>query len=123
MLGDYGYGKSHIVELAGQDALQRDFLVAAASLDLQELPAHRAFDIYGALMRNLRYPDERRAGDGPVDGRGGGCAPAARGTAGAGRGGRRSPGRGPLCPGQHLLLSPAASLGKLDRPADAVPRA
>ena len=57
VLGDYGYGKSHIVELTAQDALDWGFLVAAASLDLLELPAHRAFDVYAALMRNLRYPD------------------------------------------------------------------
>ncbi|MBP7964615.1 MAG: DUF2791 family P-loop domain-containing protein [Caldilineaceae bacterium] len=57
VLGDYGYGKSHIVELTAQDALDRGFLVAAASLDLLELPAHRAFDVYAALMRNLRFPD------------------------------------------------------------------
>ena len=61
VVGDYGFGKSHIVELTAQEALTRNFLVAATSLDLLELPAHRAFDIYGALLRNLRYPntDER----------------------------------------------------------------
>lgn len=57
VLGDYGYGKSHIVELATQEALRRGFLVAATSLDLLELPAHRAFDIYASLMQAVRYPD------------------------------------------------------------------
>jgi hypothetical protein len=62
VVGDYGFGKSHIVELATQEALTRNFLVAATSLDLQELPAHRAFDIYAGLMRNLRYPDSDEPG-------------------------------------------------------------
>lgn len=66
VIGEYGYGKSHIVELTSQEALDRKFLVAAASLDLQELPPHRAFDIYGALMRNLRYPDSDERGIGPL---------------------------------------------------------
>lgn len=57
VIGDYGHGKSHLVELAAQDALDRGFLAAATSLDLRELPAHRPFDIYAALLRNLRYPD------------------------------------------------------------------
>lgn len=66
VIGEYGYGKSHIVELTSQEALQRKFLVASASLDLQELPPHRAFDIYGALMRSLRYPESDERGLGPL---------------------------------------------------------
>lgn len=66
VIGEYGYGKSHIVELTSQEALQRKFLVAAVSLDLQELPPHRAFDIYGALMRGLRYPESDERGLGPL---------------------------------------------------------
>lgn len=66
VIGEYGYGKSHIVELTSQEALQRHFLVATASLDLQELPPHRAFDIYAALMRNLRYPSSDERGLGPL---------------------------------------------------------
>ena len=66
VIGEYGYGKSHIVELTSQEALQRKFLVASASLDLQELPPHRGFDIYGALMRSLRYPESDERGMGPL---------------------------------------------------------
>ena len=66
VLGEYGYGKSHVIELTAQEALDRKFLVAATSLDLQELPAHRAFDIYGSLMRNLRYPQSDERGLGPL---------------------------------------------------------
>jgi hypothetical protein len=66
IIGEYGYGKSHIVELTAREALDRRFLVAATSLDLLELPPHRAFDIYGSLMRNLRYPDNDERGLGPL---------------------------------------------------------
>lgn len=66
VIGEYGFGKSHIVELAAQKALERKYLVAATSLDLLELPPHRAFDIYGSLMRNLRYPESDERGLGPL---------------------------------------------------------
>ncbi|NOZ50934.1 MAG: hypothetical protein GXP37_12965 [Chloroflexi bacterium] len=66
IIGEYGYGKSHIVELTAQEALERHFLVAATSLDLYELPPHRAFDIYASLMRNLRYPDNDERGLEPL---------------------------------------------------------
>ncbi|MCP4357969.1 MAG: hypothetical protein GY796_08140 [Chloroflexi bacterium] len=62
VVGEYGYGKSHIVELATQEALNRDFLVATVSLDLLELPPHRAFSIYREAMRHLRYPDTDERG-------------------------------------------------------------
>lgn len=66
VIGDYGFGKSHLVELAAQEALQRNFLVATTSLDLVELPAHRAIDIYASLMERLRYPDTDERGLGPL---------------------------------------------------------
>jgi hypothetical protein len=64
VIGEYGFGKSHMVELATHEALARNYLVASTSLDLLELPPHRAFDIYGNLMRNLRYPDSDETGVG-----------------------------------------------------------
>ena len=63
VVGDYGQGKSHIVELTAQAALERNFLVAGSSLDLLELPPHRGFDIYASLAQNLRYPDNDKWGD------------------------------------------------------------
>ncbi len=66
VIGDYGFGKTHLVELSAQEGLRRNFLVAATSLDLLELPPHRSFDIYGSLMRNLRYPDTDERGLGPL---------------------------------------------------------
>ncbi|MEM7125385.1 MAG: BREX system ATP-binding domain-containing protein [Chloroflexota bacterium] len=66
IIGDYGHGKSHIVELTAQQALEQNFLVSMVSLDLGELPPHRSFDIYAGLMRNLRYPDTDERGIGPL---------------------------------------------------------
>ncbi len=62
VLGEYGTGKSHFFELAAQEALERNFLVAAASLDVREVPPNRPQRIYNSLIRNLRYPDASDAG-------------------------------------------------------------
>ncbi len=66
VVGEYGFGKSHIVELTAQEALERNFLVATISLDLLELPPHRSFDIYRESMRHLRYPDTDERGLAPL---------------------------------------------------------
>ncbi len=66
VVGEYGYGKSHLVELATQEALARNFLVATVSLDLLELPPHRGFAIYREALRHLRYPDTDERGLGPL---------------------------------------------------------
>src|SRR5207247_2696308 len=57
IIGDYGFGKSHFVELAARRGLRENFLVAVASLDLVEVPPSKAHEIYRALVRSLRYPD------------------------------------------------------------------
>jgi len=62
VLGEYGTGKSHFFELAAQEALERNFLVASASLDLREVPPNRPQRIYNALIRALRYPDSPDTG-------------------------------------------------------------
>jgi P-loop Domain of unknown function (DUF2791) len=56
ILGEYGAGKSHFFELAAQEALAQNFIVATTSLDLREVPPNRPQRIYHALMRSLRYP-------------------------------------------------------------------
>ena len=66
VLGEYGYGKSHLLELSAQEALSRGFVVGRASLDLLELPPHRAFDVYRELMHDLRTPDSEEQGLGPL---------------------------------------------------------
>ncbi|MEA3334821.1 MAG: BREX system ATP-binding domain-containing protein [Chloroflexota bacterium] len=62
VIGEYGFGKTHLVELTAQEALEHNFLVAATSLDLGETPAHRSIAIYSNLMHGLRYPDSDERG-------------------------------------------------------------
>lgn len=66
IIGDYGFGKSHFVELAARRALRENFLVAVASLDLVEAPPSKANEIYRALARSIRYPDDDGSGLGPL---------------------------------------------------------
>lgn len=58
VLGEYGAGKSHFFELAAQEALENNFIVATTSLDLREVPPNRPQRIYNSLMRSLRYPND-----------------------------------------------------------------
>ncbi|CAN5257996.1 hypothetical protein BH18ACI2_BH18ACI2_21950 [soil metagenome] len=62
VVGEYGAGKSHFFELAAQEALAHNFVVATTSLDLREVPPNRPQRIYNALLRSLRYPDVPDAG-------------------------------------------------------------
>jgi len=62
VIGDYGFGKSHFIELAARRALRENFIVAGASLDLVETPPGKAHKIYEALVTALRYPDTNRRG-------------------------------------------------------------
>ena len=66
IIGDYGFGKSHFVELAARRGLREHFVVATASLDLVEVPPGKANEIYRALVRSLRYPDTEERGLGPL---------------------------------------------------------
>ena len=62
ILGEYGTGKSHFFELASQEALARNFLVATTSLDVREVPPNRPQRIYNSLVRHLHYPDSSETG-------------------------------------------------------------
>jgi hypothetical protein len=66
VLGDYGWGKSHFIELAAQRALAANFVVARASLDLKETPPNKALEIYRVLTASLQYPDSPQRGLGPL---------------------------------------------------------
>ncbi|HKG97108.1 MAG TPA: BREX system ATP-binding domain-containing protein, partial [Pyrinomonadaceae bacterium] len=66
ILGEYGAGKSHFFELAAQEALEQNFLVAMTSLDLREVPPNRPQRIYHSLMRSLRYPHSPDTGLSPL---------------------------------------------------------
>lgn len=62
VVGEYGAGKSHFFELAAQEALANNFIVATTSLDLREVPPNRPQRIYLSLMRSLRFPDSDEVG-------------------------------------------------------------
>jgi len=62
VIGDYGFGKSHYIELAARRGLREGFLAATASLDLVETPPSKAHEIYKALVLSLRYPDTEARG-------------------------------------------------------------
>jgi P-loop Domain of unknown function (DUF2791) len=66
IIGDYGFGKSHFIELTARRALQEQFIVASASLDLVEVPPGKAHKIYEALLTSLRYPDTNGHGLAPL---------------------------------------------------------
>ncbi|GAC1544890.1 MAG: hypothetical protein NVS2B7_19430 [Herpetosiphon sp.] len=66
IIGDYGFGKSHFVELAARRALREQFLVTTTSLDLVEVPPSKASEIYRSLIRSLRYPDRAEHGLAPL---------------------------------------------------------
>lgn len=57
IIADYGFGKSHFIELAARKALEKNFIVTVASLDLVEVPPAKAREIYRSLIRSLRYSD------------------------------------------------------------------
>lgn len=62
VIGDYGFGKSHFIELAALRGLHGNFIIASASLDLVEVPPSKAHKIYEALVTSLRYPDTTERG-------------------------------------------------------------
>jgi len=66
VIADYGFGKSHFIELAAQTALAKNFVVAVASLDLVEAPPGKAREIYKVLVHSLRYPDTDEQGLAPL---------------------------------------------------------
>lgn len=66
IIGDYGFGKSHFIELTARRGLRDGFIIASASLDLVEVPPGKAHKIYEALVTSLRYPDVSGHGLAPL---------------------------------------------------------
>lgn len=66
VIGDYGYGKSHFIELAARRALRENFLVMSTSLDLVEVPPSKPLEIYRNLAASTRYPDHNQHGLRPL---------------------------------------------------------
>ncbi len=55
--GDYGMGKTHLLDVLEQVAGQRGFVVARVALDPTEVPLSHPLRLYSAVLRSLRYPD------------------------------------------------------------------
>lgn len=60
-LGDYGAGKTHLLELISEHALAQNFLVAKVVLNPQETAPSHPKRVYRELIRSLQYPEENRA--------------------------------------------------------------
>jgi len=65
-LGDYGAGKTHMLELVRHRALERGFVVCRAVLDARETPPSHPGRVYRALISSMRYPDVGVAGLRPL---------------------------------------------------------
>ncbi len=68
-LGDYGVGKTHLLELIQQDALAQGFLTSRVVLDPEENSPAQPKRVYRSAVRHLRYPDgaeEHDVGLGPL---------------------------------------------------------
>lgn len=57
-LGDYGSGKTHLLEVAEQLGRERGYLTSRVVLDPREVPPSHPRRLYAALVEHLRYPDE-----------------------------------------------------------------
>lgn len=108
-LGDYGLGKTHLLELIAHRALDQNFLVMQVVLDAEDHAPSHPRRVYRALVRSLRYPDR-------PDATGLGLAPLldhAKGldivedTFKAARGLRGQHIRRDLDEGAHLYITPA----------------
>ena len=66
LLGSYGAGKSHMIELCEAEGRSRGMLVARASFDPVELPPSHPLRLYRALMASLSGRDGVAAGLRPL---------------------------------------------------------
>jgi hypothetical protein len=56
IVGDYGWGKSHLMDRIERTARQRNFLVARAAFGAVETTPDRPLALYRALAGSIRYP-------------------------------------------------------------------
>lgn len=57
LIGDYGMGKTHLVQYIYQKALDQGYAVAKVDADPNEAPFFRPKRIYGSLLHSLQYRD------------------------------------------------------------------
>jgi len=65
-LGDYGTGKTHMLEWIEHQAMRRNFLCTRVVLDEEEVPPSHPQRVYRSLCRGLRYPDQEGCGLAPL---------------------------------------------------------
>ena len=53
--GEYGVGKTHLLDYAYSSALKRNWAVALVALDPGELPLHKPKAIYEAIVRSFKF--------------------------------------------------------------------
>lgn len=58
VLGDYGAGKTHFLEMTELLALEMGFLATRATLDSQEVLPNKPRRVFHQLARGIRYPDD-----------------------------------------------------------------
>lgn len=66
-LGDYGTGKTHMLEIIRERALEEGFLAARAVLDPEETAPSHPKRVYRSLVRSLEYPDRPAAAAGGLE--------------------------------------------------------
>jgi hypothetical protein len=64
--GNYGTGKTHLIEMVESEALCSRLVVARATFDPVEVPPSHPLRLYRALMQGLRYPDSPGQGLEPL---------------------------------------------------------
>lgn len=64
--GEYGAGKSHLLDVAEQIALDQGYLTSRITLDRHEIPPSHPQRLYTAIVRRLRYPDDLGLGLEPL---------------------------------------------------------
>ncbi|MEM6429120.1 MAG: BREX system ATP-binding domain-containing protein [Deinococcota bacterium] len=55
LVGDYGTGKTHLLQYLRADALAQGYAVASATIDLTEVPFHQPKRVYAALANQFVY--------------------------------------------------------------------
>ncbi len=64
--GDYGAGKTHLLDVYEQACWKRGFATARAVLDPNDVPPSHPLRLWRALVRGLRYPDDAGVGIDPL---------------------------------------------------------
>ncbi len=64
--GDYGAGKTHMLDITERIALERGYLTSRVVLDPNEVPPSHPRRLFSAIVERLRYPDDQGNGLEPL---------------------------------------------------------